>query len=668
MRRLLLPLLLLMLSGCEEAPAEGAVKLTLTSSGFTPGCVRVIARDGSGLGEPSATEVTEKDTLADGTLTLAIFRGPGWGSTMTVEAQAFETACTSPAGPVKQRSETVTVTAGEVTELTLGFEARDGDGDGYVTRDDNGTDCADSDATRYPSAPERCDATDNDCDDQADEELGLGESCTSAGNCTGLRQCAPDGGVGCDSPAPTLVRYRDGDSDGYGAPDAGTESFCVAPTSGYATVNTDCDDGDPLRHPTASERCDGRDDNCNNTPDEGLGLGESCPPEGACTGQRACEADGGVRCEPRTFPTLQYVDDDRDRFGKADAGGMICGTPAGFATEVGDCDDGNPFTHPNARELCDQRDNNCDGNPEGAGVCPGDGGQWSAATVGTTSTFWASVSVWGDGGVWLAGPGDRRAVKRPEQTSLTLLTSNCTGDWNAVWAHPETGQAYLASAGGRLAVHSPDAGSCPTPLLLSGNEFRGLHGLTGDGGVELFPVGITSSTTGASFVWNGGATAESTRSSTHRLYAAHGSSRELLFAAGGSDTVPYVYRFDPGTGTWRDENVPTSPGGRLEGVWVVNEKLAFAVGWNSTLLVWNGTGWTRLPLTGTERLSAVLAFGYNAVYVASRDGNIYHWDGSMLHRVFQDTDREFYDIAGTSPEDIWVVGTAGRVVHWPTAP
>lgn len=51
----------------------------------------------------------------------------------------------------------------------------DADGDGFFAGDEAGNDCDDTDATTYPGAPERCDATDHDCDGEPLTEGVCGE-------------------------------------------------------------------------------------------------------------------------------------------------------------------------------------------------------------------------------------------------------------------------------------------------------------------------------------------------------------------------------------------------------------------------------------------------------------------------------------------------------------
>ena len=55
-----------------------------------------------------------------------------------------------------------------------------------------------------------------------------------------------------------------------------------------------------------------------------------------------------------------YVDGDEDGYGLESLQTEACTRPEGYAEEIGDCDDGNSDIHPNAIEICDGKDNDCD--------------------------------------------------------------------------------------------------------------------------------------------------------------------------------------------------------------------------------------------------------------------------------------------------------------------
>lgn len=92
----------------------------------------------------------------------------------------------------------------------------------------------------------------------------------------------------------------------------------------------DCDDADPARFPGANEVCDTRDNDCDGEIDEGA-------------------------------VTTWFVDADGDGYGNAGLSVTRCQAPANFVARGGDCNDNDPTTFPGRAEVCDSRDNNCDG-------------------------------------------------------------------------------------------------------------------------------------------------------------------------------------------------------------------------------------------------------------------------------------------------------------------
>ena len=111
----------------------------------------------------------------------------------------------------------------------------DADGDGYF----NDEDCDDADAASNPGAVEVCDGLDNNCDGFVDEGV-------------------------------LTEFYFDSDGDGFGDETEWIEA-CDA-LEGYVPNGNDCDDDDELSYPSAPERCDDLDNDCDGDIDEDVLL------------------------------------------------------------------------------------------------------------------------------------------------------------------------------------------------------------------------------------------------------------------------------------------------------------------------------------------------------------------------------------------------------------
>ncbi|MCB9792360.1 MAG: putative metal-binding motif-containing protein [Alphaproteobacteria bacterium] len=191
-------------------------------------------------------------------------------------------------------------------------------------------DCEANDASIFPGAEELCDTIDNDCDNAVDESGGT-------------------------------TYYVDSDQDGYGD-DRYPNSFCSAPAEGYADGGGDCDDQNAEVHPGAADDCDGVDSDCDSAVDED-GSGEF------------------------------YADQDGDGYGDAETPVPVCESGPGAVPDMTDCDDSDPNVHPDAPDVCDGLDNDCDGIAESGGRA-----SWSVVTDGTEPWSDASSSFSEDSG------------------------------------------------------------------------------------------------------------------------------------------------------------------------------------------------------------------------------------------------------------------------------
>ena len=144
-------------------------------------------------------------------------------------------------------------------------------------------------------------------DDGASHTLGLWA--VAEGGTAALMDSATFSVDGCD----------DADGDGYDDDSCG---------------GSDCDDSDSSVHPGATETCDGVDEDCDGTVDDGV-----------------------------TYATY-YADDDGDGYGdEDDSGTYTCSPDSDWVTNDEDCDDGDSSVNPSATDdECDDIDNDCSGS------------------------------------------------------------------------------------------------------------------------------------------------------------------------------------------------------------------------------------------------------------------------------------------------------------------
>ena len=252
----------------------------------------------------------------------------------------------------------------------------DSDRDGHRAANCGGDDCDDADPNRYPGRTEVCDPTDHDED--------------------------------CD---PSTFGFRDSDMDSH--PDG---RCCNVETGGARRCGDDCNDSRPDVHPGLAESCDGADNNCNGTTDEGV---------------------------LRTF----RPDFDGDAFGDPRGASVeACFPPPRTAENATDCEDMRADVHPGAPEICDDAmvDENCDGvaNPASLCACTGNAsrrcalpGVCAAGSEQCVNGRWAGCSI------------------RPLAEVCNALDDNCDGTVDeglTIACYVDADNDGYAAAGARL--------------------------------------------------------------------------------------------------------------------------------------------------------------------------------------------------------------------------
>ncbi len=333
--------------------------------------------------------------------------------------------------------------------------------------------------TAATPAVETCNNIDDNCNGLTDEPTANATCFVFSNNgqlkCPGKPFCA--GGIEtCVGQAPQVESCDGADNDCNGKTDEGCDDdldgYCDA-AMGYdpGTITCkkgggDCDDTKIDIHPKAPEVCDGKDNDCNgfaDALDPGLPLTDPqyCENQlGVCAGspKTISLCSGGVwqACSPTDYKKFdgaygsteicddkdnncngtadEGCDDDKDSY--CDSGYATLGFPLSCPKGGGDCDDTNSKTKPGANELCDDLDENCNGVIDEG--CDKDKDGW--CDVAMTTFGGPKVCPWGGNDC-----NDGNAEIRPDANEkCNAIDDDCNGVIDESW--PDLG---LPCAGGK---------------------------------------------------------------------------------------------------------------------------------------------------------------------------------------------------------------------------
>ena len=143
------------------------------------------------------------------------------------------------------------------------------------------------------------------------------------------------------------------------------------------------------------------------------------------------------------------------------------------------------------------------------------------------------------------------------------------------------------------------------------------------------------------------------------LYDIWGSASDDIFAVGFNGTVLHYN----GTAWSVMFTGGTSPVW-LNSVWGSSDSSVFASGSDGALLHYDGTSWRVIPTHTGEDLWDVWGLSDTSVYLAGTNGTVLRYNGAGISRMTTPISNTLYSIWGSSEDNLWAVGWAGKLLHY----
>ena len=547
-------------------------------------------------------------------------------------------------------------TDGEIAEITISLdwlvgECQDEDGDGYGKgRGCLGDDCDDANPAVYWGAMERCNGLDDDCDEVVDEDFDLDNDIENCGNCG--HACNFNNGSGaCQGGHCVLTGCYGGFFDANQIPDDGCECSPSVPPD---------------------EVCDGLDNDCNGTVDDGMAgcAAGVCMPDKWCwenplpQGNQLQAVWGSAADAVWAVGELGVILHWDGASWKGAGSGTtrrldgLWGSGAGDVWAVGVMGtvlhySGATWQNTASNTTYDLMDvwgsTRSDVWAVGDPGTPGNlshysGGSWGRESFPGTEML---QGVWGsaDDDVWTVGAWGK--IYRYTGSSWQEHASGlgASDDLFGVWGSG-AGDVWAVGTGiTRFNGTSWQNQNVQTPTL---------HSVFGFSANDAWAVGDS----GTIRRWQGSIWTTDTSGTEARLLSVWGASPDDVWAVGQWGTI--LRRVDA---TWTAASRGTTAG--LNAVWGINGQSAWAVGESGTILKRNAGPWPEESSGTNSRLNAVWGSSATDVWAVGESGIILHRiDAGLWTSGGSFTASELFGIGGSGENDVWAVGAGGAIGHY----
>jgi hypothetical protein len=270
-----------------------------------------------------------------------------------------------------------------------------------------------------------------------------------------------------------------------------------------------------------------------------------------------------------------------------------------------------------------------------------------------------------DRGVTEAGLADAGADQQVADTAPqpdTVPTN--PSDWTIVASAPDV----LNGVWGLDANNVFAVGKGGAIMFWDGTKWGAMTNPNSDDLYAVWGTGASSTSKvwavgdGGAIAWDGTSWSTSDSSYSYPFQDMMGDSSNMYAVGDGSDVRYHSYTST--SGYWSSIYI-TVTSETLHGVWVVGDDQVWAVGDKATILKctsscasYSSSNWSldTVPSGVTSHLRGVWASSATDIFAVGFDGTILHYDGSAWKKMTVNTSTYFHAVWGSGPSDVWAVG------------